>query len=94
MVCPTWVIRGVGLQDFNANNSTTVAVYIDEVYQVSSVMGAAGLFDAERVEVLKGPQGGFYGRNTSGGAINLRSKRPTLGERDGYASATYGRWET
>jgi iron complex outermembrane receptor protein len=91
---PTWVIRGVGLQDFNANNSTTAAVYVDEVYQSSSVMGAAGLFDAERVEVLKGPQGGFYGRNTSGGAINLRTRRPTLGDSAGYANATYSSWET
>ncbi len=91
---PTWVIRGVGLQDFNANNTSTAAVYVDEVYQVSSVMGGVSLFDTERVEVLKGPQGGFYGRNTSGGAINLRTTRPTPGASDGYASATYGSWET
>jgi iron complex outermembrane receptor protein len=91
---PTWVIRGVGLQDFNANNTSTAAVYVDEVYQVSSVMGGVGLFDAERVEVLKGPQGGFYGRNTSGGAVNLRTRRPTLGNANGYANATYSSWET
>lgn len=91
---PTWVIRGVGLQDFNANNNSPAAVFVDEVYQVSNVMGAVSLFDTERVEVLKGPQGGFYGRDTSGGAINLQSRRPTLGEAEGYANATYSSWET
>src|SRR5690606_25897055 len=65
---PTWVIRGVGLQDFNTNNTPTAGVYVDEVYQTSVVMGGVSLFDVERVEVLKGPQGGLYGRNTSGGA--------------------------
>jgi len=91
---PVWVIRGVGLQDFNANNTPTAAVYLDEVYQASTVMGNVGLFDAERVEVLKGPQGGLYGRNTSGGAVNFHTRKPVHGERDGYASATWSRWDT
>src|SRR5690606_37621182 len=90
---PIWVIRGVGLQDFNANNTTTAAIYVDEVYQVSSVMGAVGLFDVEQVEILKGPQGGLSGRNTSGGAVTLRSQRPSLDGNNGYARAGYGSWE-
>ena len=64
---PTWVIRGVGLADFNANNTPTAAIYYDEAYMVSNAMGGIGLYDVERVEVLKGPQGGLYGRNTTGG---------------------------
>ena len=57
---PTWIIRGVGLQDFNSNNTPTAGVYLDEGYQVATVMGGAGLFDVEQIEILKGPQGGLY----------------------------------
>lgn len=91
---PTWVIRGVGLQDFNANNTPTAAVYLDEVYQAYNVMSAINLFDMERVEVLKGPQGGLYGRNTSGGAITMQTTRPIIGEHEGYARLGYSRWQT
>ena len=59
---PTWVIRGAGLEDFNANNTPVAAVYYDEVYMTSNALGGIGLFDIDRVEVLKGPQGGLYGR--------------------------------
>lgn len=58
----------VSLFDFNVNNSPSTAIVIDEVYQPSMVMGSAGIFDPERVEVLKGPQAGLYGRNAVGAA--------------------------
>lgn len=90
---PTWVIRGVGLQDFNANNTPASAIYIDEIYQASNVMGGAALFDIERIEVLKGPQGGLYGRNTSGGAVQVVSTRPNLDVTEGYLNLSYGRWD-
>lgn len=90
---PTWVIRGVGLQDFSANNTPTAAIYVDDVYQTSNVMGSQSLFDLERVEVLKGPQGALYGRNTSGGAVRILSKRPDPTQSEGYAYANYGRWQ-
>ena len=90
---PTWVIRGVGLQDFNANNTPTAAIYIDDVYQTSNVMGSQSLFDLERIEVLKGPQGALYGRNTSGGAVRVLSKRPDPKQSDGYVYANYGSWQ-
>ena len=90
---PTWVIRGVGLQDFNANNTPTAAIYIDDVYQTSNVMGSQALFDLERIEVLKGPQGALYGRNTSGGAVRVLSTRPDPQRVDGYVYANYGRWD-
>ena len=89
---PTWVIRGVGLADFNSNNTPTAAIYNDEVYLVSNSLGGVGLFDIERVEVLKGPQGGLYGRNTTGGAVRVLSNRPDLQDYDGYAQASYGKW--
>lgn len=91
---PTWVIRGVGLADWNANNTPAAAVYVDDVYITSNVMGGVGLFDLERIEVLKGPQGALYGRNTSGGAVRVVSRRPEMVESGGYASLTYGRWQT
>ncbi|MCB1848173.1 MAG: TonB-dependent receptor [Halieaceae bacterium] len=91
---PTWVIRGVGLADFNANNTPTAAIYFDEFYLTSNVMGGIGMYDIARVEVLKGPQGGLYGRNTSGGAVRVLSVRPDL-EQDfnGYIQGSYGRWD-
>ena len=91
---PTWVIRGVGLADFNANNTPTAAIYYDEFYLSSNVMGGLGLYDLDRVEVLKGPQGGLYGRNTSGGAVRVLSIRPDLEqELNGFIQGSYGRWD-
>lgn len=90
---PTWVIRGVGLADFNANNTPTAAIYVDDIYMTSNVMGGMALFDLERIEVLKGPQGALYGRNTSGGAVRVLSRRPDMTQAGGYVTANYGRWD-
>ncbi|MDX1490885.1 MAG: TonB-dependent receptor [Pseudohongiellaceae bacterium] len=90
---PVWVIRGVGLQDFNANNTPTAAIYIDEVYQSSSAQGGRGLFDTRQVEVLKGPQGGLYGRNTSGGVVRQMSNRASLLGPSGDLAMTLGSWQ-
>jgi len=87
---PVWVIRGVGLVDFNSNQSPVTAVYYDDVYLTSNVMTGIGLFDVAGVEVLKGPQSGLYGRNTTGGAVRLTSNKPTLGDQDGYIQGSYG----
>jgi iron complex outermembrane receptor protein len=81
-----WVIRGVGLDDYNPNNTPTASVYIDEVYQVSNVISSVALFDVDRIEVLKGPQSGLYGRNTSGGAVRVLSRAPSNDTTDGYAN--------
>lgn len=90
---PTWVIRGVGLADFNGNNAPTAAIYYDELYMASNVMGGIGLFDISQVEVLKGPQGGLYGRNTSGGAVRVLSRRAEVdAEFNGFVTGSYGRW--
>jgi len=82
-VNPAITLRGVGLNDFNANNNPSVGVYIDEVFQSSPAMLNSRMFDIERVEVLKGPQGTLYGRNATGGAINIINKKPTQ-EFDAY----------
>jgi iron complex outermembrane receptor protein len=68
---PVFTIRGVGLNDFSANNNPTVGVYLDEVFLASTTQLTFQLYDVERVEVLKGPQGTLYGRNTTGGAISF-----------------------
>jgi len=90
---PLFLVRGIGLDDFNTNNSSGVGVYLDEVYASFPGFLTAALFDVERVEVLKGPQGTLYGRNTAGGAVNILSRQPT----SGFASTVdveFGRWGT
>jgi iron complex outermembrane recepter protein len=70
-------LRGVGFKDYATNNAPTVGVYVDEVAYPYPVMTQGVLFDVERVEVLRGPQGTLYGRNTTGGAVNIISRKPT-----------------
>lgn len=70
-------LRGAGLNDFNNNNSGPIGIYSDEVYISSPVLTSFQFFDTERLEVLKGPQGTLYGRNTTGGAIKFISNKPT-----------------
>ncbi len=88
-----FTLRGVGSNFRVQGVDTTVAVHTDGVYISSPNAIQASLFDLERVEVVKGPQGVLYGRNASGGAINLISKLPT-NELSGYALATYGNYNT
>ncbi len=89
---PTYHLRGVGLNDFSTNNTSTVGIYVDGVFQTSPAMHGFQLFDLERIEVLKGPQGILYGRNTTGGAINFIAAKPT-DTPDGYFEVEYGTYE-
>lgn len=89
---PVMIVRGVGLQDIRVNNTPTTPFYIDEVYQASIAQSAFTMFDIERVELLKGPQGGLYGRNATGGAVQVISEKPELVAANGYVNATYGKW--
>ena len=77
-----WSIRGVGFNDYSTSASSTVGLYFDEVAIPYPVMATGPFFDTARVEVLKGPQGDLYGRNTTGGQINFISEKPT----DSYES--------
>ncbi len=86
---PKIFIRGVGLNDFNPNTATPVAIYTDGVYIGSPLAQMGQFFDLDRIEVLRGPQGTLYGRNTTGGAINVISKKPTQ-DFTADASAEYG----
>ena len=84
---PVVIVRGVGLQSFRINDSPTTAFYVDDVYQTSVASAEWTMFDLERVEVLKGPQGGLYGRNALGGAIQILSRTPSVDDvNNGYVS--------
>ena len=74
---PKIFIRGVGLNDFNPNTASAVGLYTDGVYIGSPLAQMAQFFDIDRLEVLRGPQGTLYGRNTTGGAINVITRKPT-----------------
>ena len=75
---PIFAIRGIAQQSYSANQSSPVGVYADEVYIGETFLHGANFFDLERVEVLKGPQGTLYGKNTTGGAINMISRTPSV----------------
>jgi iron complex outermembrane receptor protein len=86
-------LRGVGTFGANAFAEQGVAFNLDGVY-LSRPAAPAGLFyDLERVEVLKGPQGTLYGRNATGGAVNVITAKPKLGETSGYINAEYGNYD-
>src|SRR5262245_36098237 len=69
-------IRGIGQNDFAFNQDPGVGVYVDGVYLARSVGSNTSMLDVERVEILKGPQGTLFGRNTIGGAISIVTRDP------------------
>lgn len=82
-------VRGVGgTDDYRPNGSPSVGFHIDNIYQTSNVFLLAPFFDVQRVEVLKGPQGTLYGRNSTAGVINLITREPG-DELNGYVLAEY-----
>lgn len=86
-----FTIRGVGTNNFHGNINQAVGVYRDDVSSGTPFSATLGVFDVERVEVLRGPQNTLFGRNTTGGTINYVSRRPTIGESTGgYLQGTVG----
>lgn len=84
-------IRGVGTSDFFGTATGAVGIYMDEVTMSAPYLTGMGLYDMERVEVLRGPQNSLFGRNTTGGAVNYISNLPEVGgETDGYVFVTLG----
>lgn len=82
-------IRGIGQSDFAINFEPGVGVYVDGVYYARTIGSVIDLMDVERIEVLKGPQGTLFGRNTIGGAINVTTRSPSH-EFGGKAELTLG----
>lgn len=86
-------IRGIGgSDDYKPNGNPSVALHVDGVYQTSNAYLAMPLFDLDRIEILKGPQGTLYGRNTTAGVINAITRGPT-DVREGSARAEYGSYD-
>lgn len=83
-------IRGVGTTSNNIGFESAVGIFIDGAYQSRPGVALSEFVDVERVEVLRGPQGTLFGRNTSAGALNITNVRPDLSEFGGFANATYG----
>lgn len=86
---PRWWIRGVGTGQQQLDFSNPIGFYLDEVYIGNATATGFPLFDLDRVEVLRGPQGTLWGKNTTGGAISIVSRKPEF-ESDGYLKADYG----
>lgn len=87
-----FTIRGVTQNDFNDHVESVIAIYVDNAYVAMQQGQAFGMFDLERVEALKGPQGTLFGRNATGGLVHFITKRPTR-EFEGYIDATYGAYD-
>jgi len=85
-------IRGIGQSDFLFTTDPGIGIYVDGVYHPRTLGGVMDLLDLERVEVLRGPQGTLFGKNTIGGAIALTSQKPA-GDGTGYLEVTTGRFD-
>ncbi len=90
---PVNTIRGVGFNAVNVSSTSSVGIYMDEVSYAFPYMTKQLLFDLDRVEVLKGPQGTLYGRNTSGGLINYIAAKPGE-EFEGSITAEIAKYDT
>lgn len=90
---PIYTVRGIGFNTPNLSATSPVGIYVDEVAYAYPYMSNGPSYDIERVEVLKGPQGTLYGRNTTGGLVNFITAKPT---RDFHAGLTaeVGNYET
>lgn len=88
-----FTLRGIGNVVLNLNSDTAVVTNVDGV-PIGRATSIQGLFyDLERVEVLKGPQGTLYGRNATGGAINVITAKPKYGEVSGFLNGSYGNFD-
>lgn len=86
-------MRGIGEAESFFTADPPVGMYIDDVYIARQTGAIFDLFDIERLEVLRGPQGTLYGRNSSAGAVKLVSKKPVLGEHQGQVELAFGRFD-
>ena len=88
---PLFSLRGISMSDYSLNQDGPIATYYNEVYKGNPALLGLGFFDVDHLEVLSGPQGTLYGKNTTGGAVNLIMRAPTF-DTNGYASVGYGNY--
>lgn len=86
---PVIAMRGISMDDYSLNQSSPVGIYIDEIYKGNPAFQSVQMYDLERLEVLRGPQGTLYGKNTTGGTVNFTTKKPDF-EDAGYLTLGYG----
>ena len=92
-VFPRFYIRGLGNTDFDLNASQPVSVLYDGVVLENALLKGFPAFDLDRIEVLRGPQGTLFGRNTPAGIVKFESARPTQ-TLEGYGRLSYGRFNS
>jgi iron complex outermembrane recepter protein len=90
---PRFYIRGLGNTDFDLNASQPVSLVYDDVVQENPILKGFPVFDLEQIEVLRGPQGTLFGRNSPAGVIKFESAKPTR-YKEGYFSLSYGTYDT
>ena len=88
-----YFIRGIGQDESVSTMDPAVGTFVDGVFMSRQIANNSRLYDLESVEVLKGPQGTLYGRNTTGGAVRIITKKPTE-ETEGWVDIAYGDYET
>jgi len=87
---PRFYIRGQGNTDFDLNASQPVGLVVDDIVQESPMLKGFPVFDVDQVEVLRGPQGTLFGRNSPAGVIKFDSAKPVIGGHDGYVTLGLG----
>jgi iron complex outermembrane receptor protein len=90
---PRFYIRGLGNTDFDLNASQPVSLVYDEVVQENPILKGFPVFDLEQIEMLRGPQGTLFGRNTPAGLIKFESRKPEQ-ESSGYAQVSVGKYNS
>ena len=91
---PRFYIRGYGNTDFRLNASQPVSLVYDDVVQENPILKGFPAFDLDRIEVLRGPQGTLFGRNTPAGVVKFESTRPSVKKMEGYGSISWGSYNT
>ncbi len=91
---PRFYIRGYGNTDFRLNASQPVSLVYDDVVQENPILKGFPAFDLDRIEVLRGPQGTLFGRNTPAGVVKFQSTRPSVKKMEGYGSLSWGSYNT
>jgi len=91
---PRFYIRGYGNTDFTTFASQPVGLYYDDIVQENPALKGFPIFDQQDIEVLRGPQGTLFGRNSPAGVVKIESAKPQLNKFGGYANVSYGTYDT